>query len=72
MRVASTRDLLVPEGYQGTAPANDGRAARRPGWRVSSLSTAAFVLPLATLLLLYGIFHLVINHMAAAIIQQFQ
>ena len=70
--VASARDLLIPEGYQGTAPASDGEAGKRRRWRFSSLSTAAFALPLATLLLLYGVYHLIINHMATAIIQQFQ
>ena len=63
-------DLLIPEGYQSDATAQERHAKSRHHWRFSSFSTSLFVVPLMVLVVLYGIYHMIINYIANSIIQR--
>ena len=61
-------ELLIPEGYRNHSPDKPRPAPRR--WRVSSLSAATIAFPLLTLIGLYAIYHMIINHMVSSISQK--
>ena len=65
-----TTDLLVPDGYQSAAtePGNHPNKARK--WRFSPINLSGFMIPLAVIIVLYTIYHLIIDHMVDSIIQR--
>lgn len=62
--------LLIPEGYRHDSPSPTRQTKRRWSWRFSSLNAATIAIPLLALLTLYGVYHLIINHMVNSISQK--
>lgn len=68
--VSAAGELLIPEAYRGNSPFPMRQAKPRGRWQLSSLNAATIAVPLLTLLVLYGVYHLIINHMVNTISQK--
>jgi type VI secretion system protein ImpK len=62
--------LLFPDGYGVHLPPTNKKAAKRGARSFSSFSLYMFVVPLAVLLMLYGVYHVVIWQMVIPMLQQ--
>ena len=68
---ADAGQLLFPDGYGVHLPPSNRKASKGGrGARWSSFSISMFVLPLAVLLILYGVYHVVIWQMVIPMLQQ--
>ena len=63
-------DLLIPEGYQSDSIGQERQTSKRLNWHFSTFGTTTFVVPLLVLLVIYGIYHVIINYMVNSIIQR--
>jgi type VI secretion system protein ImpK len=63
--------LMFPEGYAHLHPvAGDSKPAVRWGWKFSSLTFNALLIPLIILLVLYGVYHSIIWQMVNSLLAQ--
>jgi type VI secretion system protein ImpK len=67
---ADAGQLLFPDGYGVNLPPSNKKASKRGARSWSSFSLSLFVLPLAVLLMLYGVYHVVIWQMVIPMLQQ--
>lgn len=65
-----TADLLVPEGYQSATTEPGHHPGKGRKWRFSPINVSGFMIPLAVIIVLYTIYHLIINYMVNSIIQR--
>ena len=69
-KIFPVNDLLVPEGYQNNLADQERQPRNRRKWRFSAINMSGFFIPLAVILVLYTIYHLIINHMVDSILQR--